>query len=254
MAFTWTRAIANAIAPMALAMCALLPAAQAAKIPILARPTPNRRPARRNKPRKPRPSAKSGAGKAAAGKAAAGKGASPKQAAGRLVPKQAAGKAPPPSRPRARRPPPSMPPRPSSRPARPPRPGRQTRRRAQKGTPRPTPPARAARVARTTSPTNRGRGRRRRRGILGRHAAAGIVGARRSRRTALQHRLRAGPGNLHRAVRQEREWVRPIASISKLMTAVVVVDANQPMNEMLEITDDDIDGLKHTTSRLRVGG
>ena len=47
--------------------------------------------------------------------------------------------------------------------------------------------------------------------------------------------------------------VRPIASISKLMTAVVVVDANQPMNEMLEITDDDIDGLKHTTSRLRVG-
>ena len=45
--------------------------------------------------------------------------------------------------------------------------------------------------------------------------------------------------------------VRPIASISKLMTAVVVVDANQPMNEMLEITDDDIDGLKHTTARLR---
>ena len=36
------------------------------------------------------------------------------------------------------------------------------------------------------------------------------------------------------------------------MTAVVVVDANQPMNEMLEITDDDIDG-PHTTSRLRVG-
>jgi D-alanyl-D-alanine endopeptidase (penicillin-binding protein 7) len=47
--------------------------------------------------------------------------------------------------------------------------------------------------------------------------------------------------------------VRPIASISKLMTAVVVVDANLPMDEMLEITDEDIDGLKHTTSRLRVG-
>ncbi|MPT38926.1 MAG: D-alanyl-D-alanine endopeptidase [Achromobacter sp.] len=47
--------------------------------------------------------------------------------------------------------------------------------------------------------------------------------------------------------------VRPIASISKLMTAVVVVDANLPMDEMLEITDDDVDGLKHTTSRLRVG-
>lgn len=47
--------------------------------------------------------------------------------------------------------------------------------------------------------------------------------------------------------------VRPIASISKLMTALVVVDANQPMDEMLEITEDDIDTLKHTTSRLRVG-
>jgi len=47
--------------------------------------------------------------------------------------------------------------------------------------------------------------------------------------------------------------VRPIASISKLMTALVVVDANQPMDQMLEITDDDVDTLKHTTSRLRVG-
>ncbi|WP_419204852.1 D-alanyl-D-alanine endopeptidase [Bordetella trematum] len=47
--------------------------------------------------------------------------------------------------------------------------------------------------------------------------------------------------------------VRPIASISKLMTALVVVDANLPMDEMLEITDEDIDTLKHTTSRLSVG-
>ncbi len=47
--------------------------------------------------------------------------------------------------------------------------------------------------------------------------------------------------------------VRPIASISKLMTALVVVDANQPMNEIIEITDEDVDTLKHTTSRLRVG-
>ncbi|MCD0502544.1 D-alanyl-D-alanine endopeptidase, partial [Bordetella petrii] len=47
--------------------------------------------------------------------------------------------------------------------------------------------------------------------------------------------------------------VRPIASISKLMTALVVVDANQPMDQMLEITDDDVDTLKHTSSRLRVG-
>lgn len=47
--------------------------------------------------------------------------------------------------------------------------------------------------------------------------------------------------------------VRPIASISKLMTALVVVDANLPMDEVLEITEDDIDTLKHTTSRLSVG-
>ncbi|MDQ8032538.1 D-alanyl-D-alanine endopeptidase [Bordetella genomosp. 1] len=47
--------------------------------------------------------------------------------------------------------------------------------------------------------------------------------------------------------------VRPIASISKLMTALVVVDANLPMDEVIEVTDDDVDTLKHTTSRLRVG-
>jgi len=47
--------------------------------------------------------------------------------------------------------------------------------------------------------------------------------------------------------------VRPIASISKLMTALVVVDANQPMDQMLEITDDDVDTLKHASSRLVVG-
>lgn len=47
--------------------------------------------------------------------------------------------------------------------------------------------------------------------------------------------------------------VRPIASISKLMTALVVVDANLPMDEELEVTDDDIDRMRHTTSRLPVG-
>lgn len=52
---------------------------------------------------------------------------------------------------------------------------------------------------------------------------------------------------------KNEDVVRPIASISKLMTAVVVVDANLPMNEMLEITEDDVDRLKHTTSRLTVG-
>ena len=45
----------------------------------------------------------------------------------------------------------------------------------------------------------------------------------------------------------------PIASITKLMTGLVVVQALQDMNEMLTITDDDVDREKHTGSRLRVG-
>lgn len=45
----------------------------------------------------------------------------------------------------------------------------------------------------------------------------------------------------------------PIASISKLMTAMVVLDAHLPMDEMLEITQADVDTLKHTSSRLAVG-
>lgn len=45
----------------------------------------------------------------------------------------------------------------------------------------------------------------------------------------------------------------PIASITKLMTALVVVEANQDMDEMIEITDDDIDKEKFTSSRLKPG-
>ena len=47
--------------------------------------------------------------------------------------------------------------------------------------------------------------------------------------------------------------IAPIASISKLMTALVVVDANQPLDEVLEITSDDIDRVRHAPSRLTVG-
>jgi len=45
----------------------------------------------------------------------------------------------------------------------------------------------------------------------------------------------------------------PIASLTKLMTAVVVVEARQNMGEVLEVTSDDIDREKNSTSRLRVG-
>ena len=45
----------------------------------------------------------------------------------------------------------------------------------------------------------------------------------------------------------------PIASITKLMTAMVVLDANQPLDEPIEITSEDIDLVKNTTSRLPIG-
>ena len=45
----------------------------------------------------------------------------------------------------------------------------------------------------------------------------------------------------------------PIASITKLMTAMVVLDGKLPMDEMLSISKEDIDRLKGTYSRLRIG-
>ena len=45
----------------------------------------------------------------------------------------------------------------------------------------------------------------------------------------------------------------PIASITKLMTGLIVVEAGQDMNEILTITDDDVDREKFSSSRLRVG-
>ena len=45
----------------------------------------------------------------------------------------------------------------------------------------------------------------------------------------------------------------PIASVTKLMTAMVVLDAKLPMDEVLYISDADIDYLKGTRSRLGVG-
>ncbi|HUR41967.1 MAG TPA: D-alanyl-D-alanine endopeptidase [Verrucomicrobiae bacterium] len=47
--------------------------------------------------------------------------------------------------------------------------------------------------------------------------------------------------------------VLPVASLTKIMTALVVLDAKQPLDEMLVITADDVDREKRTPSRLRVG-
>jgi len=45
----------------------------------------------------------------------------------------------------------------------------------------------------------------------------------------------------------------PIASITKLMTAILVMDAGQPLDERITITADDRDTLKGTSSRLAIG-
>lgn len=45
----------------------------------------------------------------------------------------------------------------------------------------------------------------------------------------------------------------PIASLTKLMTAMVVLDAKLPMDEVITINKQDIDTLKHTRSRLAMG-
>jgi len=45
----------------------------------------------------------------------------------------------------------------------------------------------------------------------------------------------------------------PMASITKLMTGMVVLDAHQDMNQIIEVTDADVDRIRYSSSRLRVG-
>ena len=47
--------------------------------------------------------------------------------------------------------------------------------------------------------------------------------------------------------------VVPIASLTKLMTALVVVESGHPLAESIAIDAEDVDDLKHTRSRLRIG-
>ena len=47
--------------------------------------------------------------------------------------------------------------------------------------------------------------------------------------------------------------VLPIASLTKLMTGLVIADANLDMNELITITQDDVDTYKGSSSRLAVG-
>ncbi len=47
--------------------------------------------------------------------------------------------------------------------------------------------------------------------------------------------------------------VLPIASLTKLMTALVVTEARQPLGDVLTVSEDDVDTEKFSHSRLRVG-
>ena len=52
---------------------------------------------------------------------------------------------------------------------------------------------------------------------------------------------------------KDADHATPIASITKLMTAMVVLDAKLPLDEALQITADDVDHIKNSSSRLPVG-
>lgn len=54
-------------------------------------------------------------------------------------------------------------------------------------------------------------------------------------------------------VEKQPDLVVPIASISKLMTAMVVLDAKLDLQDVIAIGEEDVDGLKGTRSRLPVG-
>jgi D-alanyl-D-alanine endopeptidase (penicillin-binding protein 7) len=47
--------------------------------------------------------------------------------------------------------------------------------------------------------------------------------------------------------------VLPIASLTKLMTGVIISGARLPMDELITVTQDDVDTEKHSSSRLQVG-
>ena len=54
-------------------------------------------------------------------------------------------------------------------------------------------------------------------------------------------------------IAKNQEAILPIASITKLMTAIVLLDARLDLGQRVAISDEDYDHLKRTRSRLRAG-
>jgi D-alanyl-D-alanine endopeptidase (penicillin-binding protein 7) len=84
-------------------------------------------------------------------------------------------------------------------------------------------------------------------------AASGVAARQRDLklRSAAALVLELGEGQLLYA--KNTDAVMPIASITKLMTAIVVLDSGLPLDEPIEIQPADADTLKGTRSRLKVG-
>ncbi|SFP84775.1 murein-DD-endopeptidase. Serine peptidase. MEROPS family S11 [Nitrosomonas cryotolerans] len=59
--------------------------------------------------------------------------------------------------------------------------------------------------------------------------------------------------NNHVVYSKNADNIMPIASITKLVTAMVILDARLPLNEKINIDSADADTLKNTRSRLQIG-
>jgi D-alanyl-D-alanine endopeptidase (penicillin-binding protein 7) len=57
----------------------------------------------------------------------------------------------------------------------------------------------------------------------------------------------------HPLYKKHSDTVVPIASITKLMTAMVMLDAQLPMDQEVSVEDDDLNRIRRAKSRLRVG-
>lgn len=90
---------------------------------------------------------------------------------------------------------------------------------------------------------------------LGALAAGGVEAANRPQALQLQSRavlvMRADTGEV--LYRKNAEETLPIASITKLMTAMVVLDAKQSLDAPIRITNAEIDRLRGSSSRLAIG-
>jgi D-alanyl-D-alanine endopeptidase (penicillin-binding protein 7) len=61
------------------------------------------------------------------------------------------------------------------------------------------------------------------------------------------------PANAQILFAKNPDTLMPIASITKLMTATVVIESRQDLAEMLTVTRDDVDRVRYSSSRLRIG-